>query len=73
MVEWYSKSRCRWLQFSLRSLLAIMLIVAAFLAGRISVQPELERLRTAVLEVHGGEVYRSAAGVADDAAVHPIC
>jgi len=45
MIEQESKSSRRWMQFSLRSLLTIMLVVAAFLAGRMPVQRELERLR----------------------------
>lgn len=40
-----NRSRGRWMQFSLRTLLTLMLVVAAFLAGRMPVQRELERLR----------------------------
>lgn len=53
MIERSSRSRRRWTQFSLRTLLTIMLVVAAFLAGRVSVRPELERLRAAELEAIG--------------------
>ncbi len=50
MIERDSRSKRRWTQFSLRTLLTIMLVVAAFLGGRMSVQPELERLRAAEKE-----------------------
>jgi hypothetical protein len=38
-------SRRPWLQFSLRSLLLLMLIVASFFAGRMSLKRELDRAR----------------------------
>jgi hypothetical protein len=41
------------MQFSLRTLLIVMLIVATFFAGRMSVRRELERLKAAELEWHG--------------------
>ena len=47
MIERVSRSKRHWAQFSLRTLLTVMLVVAAFLGGRMSVQPELERLRAA--------------------------
>ena len=40
--------RTPWLQFRLRSLLGLMLVVAAFLAGRMSAQRELVQLRRVV-------------------------
>ncbi len=53
MTEQGSILRRRRTQFSLRTLLTIMLVVAAFFAGRVSVLPELERLRAAELEATG--------------------
>lgn len=53
MIEQGNGSKRRWTQFSLRALLTIMLVVAAFFAGRVSVRPELERLRAAELEATG--------------------
>jgi hypothetical protein len=50
MIEQGARSKRRWTQFSLRTLLTIMLVVAAFLAGRMSVQPELEMLKAAEKE-----------------------
>jgi len=47
MVDHGSRPRRRWTQFSLRSLLIFTLVVASFLAGRLSVQRELERARVA--------------------------
>ena len=44
------KRKRRWMQFSLRTLLTLMLVVAAFFAGRMPVQRELERLEGAVEE-----------------------
>ncbi len=41
--------RWRW-QFSLRALLLLMLVVASFLAGRLSPQRELEQARQAAVE-----------------------
>ena len=38
-------ARRPWMQFSLRSLLVLMLVVAAFFAGRMSLQQELTRAR----------------------------
>ncbi len=37
------KQRRRWLQFNLKSLLLVFLVVASFLAGRVSVTRKLER------------------------------
>ena len=47
MVDHGKRSRKRWTQFSLRNLLILTLVVASFLAGRLSVQRELERVRVA--------------------------
>ena len=47
MVDQGETSRRRWTQFSLRGLLILMLVVASFLAGRVSVQRELKRLKAA--------------------------
>jgi hypothetical protein len=43
-------NRRPWLQFSLRSLLLVMLVVASFFAGRMSLRPEVERIRALELE-----------------------
>ena len=53
MVDHGKRSRRRWTQFSLRTLLIITLVVASFLAGRLSVQRELERARVAEREAVG--------------------
>jgi hypothetical protein len=53
MIKQVSSPRHRWTQFSLRTLLTIMLVAAAFLAGRTSVQPELERLKAAERDAVG--------------------
>ena len=53
MVDHGKRSRSRWTQFSLRTLLIITLVVASFLAGRLSVQRELERARVAEREAAG--------------------
>jgi len=53
MIEQDGKSGRGWMQFSLRTLLTVMLIAATFFAGRVSVRRELERLRAAELEWHG--------------------
>jgi len=45
MIEQGDRARRRWTQFSLRTLLTLTLVVAAFFAGRMPVQRELERLR----------------------------
>ncbi len=50
MVDHGKRSRRRWTQFSLRNLLILTLVVASFLAGRVSVQRELERARVAERE-----------------------
>jgi len=50
MVDHGKRSLRRWTQFSLRNLLTLMLVVASFLAGRVSVQRELERVRRAERE-----------------------
>ena len=43
-------SRRPWLQFSLRSLLLVMLAVASFFAGRMSLRRELDRARAVEAE-----------------------
>ncbi|MDB4516271.1 hypothetical protein N9089_01585 [Crocinitomicaceae bacterium] len=53
MTDQGSIPRRRWTQSSLRTLLTITLVVAAFFAGRVSVRPELERLRAAELKAIG--------------------
>ena len=44
------RSRRPWLQFSLRSLLLLMLVTASFFAGRMSLKRELERVRAVEAE-----------------------
>jgi hypothetical protein len=44
-------SRRPWLQFSLRTLLIAMLMVASFFGGRISLQRELNELRAVKLDL----------------------
>ena len=39
------KQRRRWLQFSLKSLLLVFLVLASFLAGRVSVTRKFEQLQ----------------------------
>jgi len=53
MIEQGSRPRSVWTQFSLRTLLTVMLIVATFFAGKVSVRRELERLKAAELEWRG--------------------
>lgn len=53
MIEQGSRPKSGWMQFSLRTLLTVTLIVATFFAGRVSVRQELERLKAAELEWHG--------------------
>lgn len=50
MVDQGKRLRRRWTQFSLRSSLILMLVVASFLAGRVSVQRELTRVKAAERE-----------------------
>lgn len=53
MVDHGKRPLRRWTQFSLRSLLILTLVVASFLAGRLSVQRELERARVAERDAVG--------------------
>ncbi|MDB4516277.1 hypothetical protein N9089_01615 [Crocinitomicaceae bacterium] len=53
MVDHGRRLRRRWTQFSLRSLLILTLVVASFLAGRLSLQRELERARVAERDAVG--------------------
>ena len=46
-----SRPRRRWLQVSLRTLLLLMLFVCVFLAGRHSLQTELDRVRAEASEL----------------------
>jgi hypothetical protein len=48
MTKQPSRRPC--LQFSLRSLLLVMLVTAAFFGGRMSLRPELERMRLVEVE-----------------------
>jgi hypothetical protein len=44
-------TRQPWLQFSLRTLLIVMLMVASFFGGRVSLQRELNHLRAVELDL----------------------
>ena len=62
---------CRpWMQFSLRSLLVLMLVVAAFFAGRMSLQQELTRARA--LEAKVERVQAALAAENDSGAIARI-